>query len=256
MNDENQYKNQFSGVSRLLGQNVFEKIKTAHVTVIGIGGVGSWSAESLVRSGVESITLIDLDDICLTNTNRQLHALVETVGQMKVKVLKERLLKINPNALVHAVEDFATKDTIDNIIPKKGVVIDAIDSLSNKAFIAAFCRKNSLPLVTCGAAAGKQDPTLIRCDDLEKSAQDNLLKRLKKKLRSDHDFPRTGDMQISAVFSLERAKYPTADGGLCYKKDLKDKAMAKMDCDTGMGSSSFVTGTFGFTAAYEAIKLL
>lgn len=255
MND-NQYANQFSGISRLLGKNVFDKIKTAHVTIIGIGGVGSWSAESLVRSGVTSITLVDLDDICITNTNRQLHALVETVGQMKVHVLKERLLKINPDATIQAIEDFATRESIDTIIPSKGVVIDAIDSLSNKAFIAAFCRKKSLPLVTCGAAAGKQNPTLIRSDDLEKSAQDNLLKRLKKKLRSDHDFPRTGDMNIRAIFSLERAKYPTADGGLCYKKDLKDKSMAKMDCDTGMGSSSFVTGTFGFTAAYEAIKLL
>ena len=182
MNEENQYISQFSGVSRLLGQNVFDKIKTAHVTVIGIGGVGSWSAEALVRSGVTSLTLIDLDDICITNTNRQLHALVETVGKMKVRVLKERLLKINPNASVHAIEDFATKDTIEEIIPKKGVVIDAIDSLSNKAFIASYCRQHSLPLVICGAAAGKQDPTLIRCDDLEKSAQDNLLKRLKKKL--------------------------------------------------------------------------
>jgi len=250
------YHQQFSGIGRLLGQNTYNKLKSAHITVIGIGGVGSWCAESLVRSGVGELTLIDLDDICVTNTNRQLHTLSTTVGQIKAKVLSERLKLINTGLKVNVCVDFVTSETISELIPKSGVIIDAIDSLGNKALIANFCREHELSLVTCGGAAGKQDPTQIYSGDLQESTQDNLLKRLKKKLRNDFDFPRVGAMNIVAVYSRERAKYPSPDGELCFKKDLTDKSMAKLDCAEGMGSSSFVTGTFGFVAAYEAIKLL
>jgi tRNA A37 threonylcarbamoyladenosine dehydratase len=253
---DQQYLNQFSGTARLVGKKVFDQFITSHVTIVGVGGVGSWSAESLVRSGFGTITLIDLDDVCLTNTNRQLHALVETVGQMKVQALKKRLLQINSHAHIHAIEDFLGEQNIGQIIPKNSIVIDAIDSLGNKAILAKYCVDNAIDLVTCGGAAGKQDPTLIKATDLGLSEQDNLLRRLKKKLRTQHDFPRTGSMNIRAVYSTERAMYPTADGGLCFKKDLDDKGQAKMDCAEGMGSASFLTGAFGLAAAHQVIKLI
>ena len=253
---DNQYLNQFSGISRLMGHNVFNKLRSAHVTIIGLGGVGTWSAEAIARSGVGEITLIDLDDICVTNTNRQLHALIDTVGKPKIEVLKDRLMKINPSLKVHCVLDFLTASTIEKILPKNSVVIDAIDSLGNKFVLATYCRQHEIPLIICGAAAGKQDPTQVRTGDLEKSVQDNLLKRLKKKLRNNADFPRTGPMGIYSVFSKERAMYPTPEGGLCFKQELADPSMAKMDCSEGMGSASLLTGTIGFAAAHLALKCI
>ena len=125
-----QYYQQFSGTARLVGNKLFKKFIDAHVVIVGVGGVGSWSAESLARSGIGTLTLIDLDDICITNTNRQLHALLETVGQVKIKALAERLLKINSNLSLHLVEDFLTEKNVASLIPSNSIVIDAIDSLA------------------------------------------------------------------------------------------------------------------------------
>lgn len=251
-----QYNNQFSGTARLVGQKTFSKLYHSHVVIVGIGGVGSWSAEALVRSGIGTVTLIDLDDVCVTNTNRQLHALTHTVGMMKVDALADRLAQISPHTGIHKVPDFLTKDNVEQLIEPGCLVIDAIDSLGNKAALAAHCVKHHIPIVTCGGAAGKQDPTMVRTSDLSESEQDNLLKRLKKKLRTQYDFPRTSAMNVSCVYSLERAKYPTKEGGLCFKKDLEDKTMAKMDCAEGMGSASFLTGAFGLAAAHQIIRLI
>ncbi len=252
----NDYHNRFAGIGRLYGQKLYKLLPGFHVTVIGIGGVGSWSAEALARTGVGEITLIDLDDICMTNTNRQLHTLVDTVGLMKVDVVAARIQKINPLLKVNCIHDFITKENLDSVIPKNThVIIDAIDSLQNKAALAAYCREHSLSLVTIGGAGGKQDPTLVRSGDLAESTQDNLLKRLKKKLRKDYNFPRTDQMNISAVYSTERAVYPGQDGEVCFKDQLEDKTQAKLDCAEGMGTVSFATATFGFTAASEAMKL-
>ena len=251
------YHNRFAGVGRLYGQKLYKLLPGVHITVIGIGGVGSWTAEALARSGVGKITLIDLDDICMTNTNRQLHTTVETVGQMKVDVMATRLASINPILKVETILDFVTKDNLEQLIPSDcHIIVDAIDSLQNKAALAAYCRDHQIPLVTTGGAGGKQDPTLVRSGDLSESTQDNLLKRLKKKLRKDYDFPRTDKMNISCVYSTERAVYPGADGEVCYKDELQDKSQAKLDCAEGMGTVSFATASFGFAAASEAMKLI
>lgn len=254
---EEHYRQRFSGIGRLYGDKNLETFSRSSATVIGIGGVGSWCAEALLRSGLKQITLIDLDEVCITNTNRQLHALSNTVGKTKVSVLAQRLELINPDAKVVAIEDFLTESNLSELITKdSGVIVDAIDSLKNKALLAKHCFDHGFPLVTVGGAGGKKDPTLIRTGDLSESTQDNLLKRLKKKLRVDFGFPRQGPMNISCVYSLERAVYPTDEGGTCFKKDLKDKSQAKLDCATGMGTATFATGAFGFAAAHCALNYL
>ncbi len=254
---ETNYYQRFSGIERLYGKETFKKISECKMIVIGIGGVGSWCAEALIRSGVQNLTLVDLDEICVTNTNRQLHALSHTVGQSKVGVIKERLLAINPDASIDAVEDFLTESNLEEILSGDfDVVIDAIDSLKNKALMANYCYQKKLKLVTVGGAGGKKNPSLIRSGDLSESTQDNLLKRLKKKLRVDFGLPRTGNMNIACIYSTERALYPNEKGEVCFKKDLKDKDNTKLDCATGMGTATFATGSFGFAAAYKALELL
>ncbi len=255
MNDN--YRQRFSGIARLYGEKALEKFYHSSATVVGIGGVGSWCAEALIRSGIQKLTLIDLDEVCITNTNRQLHALVDTIGQTKVSVVAKRMELINPEAVINPIEDFLTESNLTELITKEsGVIIDAIDSLKNKTLLAAHCRHKNIPLVTIGGAGGKKDPTLIRTADLSESTQDNLLKRMKKKLRVDFDFPRQGTMNISCVYSLERAVYPTDEGKTCFKKDLKDKSQAKLDCATGMGTATFATGAFGFAAVHCALNLI
>ncbi len=251
------YENRFGAMARLYGVEKFSLFKESHITIIGLGGVGSWTAESLCRSGIGELTLIDLDEVCVSNTNRQLHALSHTIGKSKVAVLKERLHQINPQIRVNAIEDFLTEETVESLLSSKmTVVVDAIDSLKNKAVIADFCKKKNIPLVTLGGAGGKCDPTKIRISDLSDSTQDSLLKRLKKKLRRDFNFEKTGPMKITAVYSIERAVFPDESGSTCFKKDLKDKTQAKLDCATGMGTASFTTGSFGFTAAKAAIDFI
>lgn len=257
MNFSPDFEQRFSGIGRLYGLSNLEKFSRAHIAIIGIGGVGSWCAEALARAGIGHITLVDLDDICVTNTNRQLHTLSSTVGQLKVEVVAKRLEQINPEGDFKALADFLTGDTITDILePGFDVVIDAIDSLKNKTLLAVTCHQQKIPLITIGGAGGKKDPTLIRKGDLSESTQDNLLKRLKKNLRVNHAFPRTGPMGVTCVYSIERAVYPTEDGATCFKKDLKDKSQAKLDCATGMGTATFGTGSFGFTAAHCALELL
>lgn len=251
------YLNRFSGIARLYGQKSLGKFASAKVAVVGIGGVGSWTAEALARSGVGNIHLIDLDEVCVTNSNRQLHALTSSVGQLKVEVVQKRLQDINPEGNFKAIADFLTENTLESLMsPGFDVIIDAIDSLKNKTLMAVYCHEKRIPLITVGGAGGKKDPTLVRTGDLATSTQDNLLKRLKKKLRVQHEFPRQGEMGIQCVYSLERAVYPNEEGGTCFKKDLKDKEQAKLDCATGMGTATFGTGSFGFAAAKVALDIL
>lgn len=255
--EKENYHNRFAGIGRLYGQKLYALLPGVHITLIGIGGVGSWSAEALARTGVGEITLIDLDDICITNTNRQLHTLVDTVGQMKIEIMAQRLKKINPLLKVNCVHDFITRENLNKLIPHNThIIIDAIDSLLSKIALAAYCREHKISLVTIGAAGGKQDPTLVCSGDLRESTQDNLLKLMRKELRRDYAFPRTGKMDISCVYSTERAVYPGVDGEVCFKEALTDNTQTKLDCSAGMGTVSFVTASFGFTAASEAIKLI
>jgi len=245
----------FGGIGRLFGADALEKIKSSRVLVIGIGGVGSWVAESLARTGVGHITLVDLDDLCVTNINRQSHALITTVGKFKVDVMKERIEQINPDCEVITHQCFISPKSMETIFGESyDFIIDACDDFTNKAILIDHCYRNKLPLIVIGGAGGKIDPQMIRVTDLSFSQNDRLLARLRKKLRQDFNFPdEKTELGIWAVWSYERARYPTSSGCLSYRPP----GMAKnMDCSEGFGSASFVTGAFAFAASSLVIRRL
>ncbi len=242
------YQSKFSGIGRLYGNKSLENFCSKHIAIAGIGGVGSWVVEALARSGFNKLTLIDLDDICETNINRQLHALLSTVGRQKIEVMAERIQEINPQCQVERVHDFLTASTLQQIFTRDfDFVVDAIDSLSNKVLLINHCVQNNIPLVTIGGAGGRRDPTAIMTDDLSCSFNDGLLRQVRKQLRRNHQFPQEGTFGIPAVFSRERPFFPQHDGTVC--QNTKDQISYSLDCNTGYGTASFVTGSFGFAAA-------
>lgn len=256
MENTNDYYARFGGIGRLFGVKGLEKIKGSKVMVIGIGGVGSWVAESLARTGIGHMTLVDLDDVCVTNINRQVHAVSTTVGQFKVDVMKTRVRDINPYCEVDTKQCFFNPKNLENIFDRSyDFVIDACDDFTNKCYLIDHCRKNKIPLVVMGGAGGKVDPQQIKVTDMATSANDRLLARLRKKLRQDFSFPleEEGNFGVWAVWSHERAVYPTADGCLTYKPPGFAK---NMDCEEGFGSASFVTGAFAFAATSLVLREL
>ncbi|RTR37690.1 tRNA cyclic N6-threonylcarbamoyladenosine(37) synthase TcdA [Shewanella canadensis] len=257
------YINRFAGIGRLYGQKALAQFAQSHVAVVGIGGVGTWVAESLARSGIGEITLIDLDDICVTNTNRQIHALKETIGESKVEVMAERILQINPECKVNQVEDFITVENLgEYFIGKKqdgplDYVVDCIDAVKPKAALIAWCKRQKLPIVTVGGAGGQIDPTQVQVADLAKTYQDPLLAKVRNLLRREHNFSKNVQRRFSieAVFSTEQLVYPQADGSVCNTKANADGSM-RMDCASGFGAVTVVTGTFGFVAASRVLTKL
>ncbi|NRA54313.1 MAG: tRNA cyclic N6-threonylcarbamoyladenosine(37) synthase TcdA [Gammaproteobacteria bacterium] len=253
-----QFDLRFGGTKRLYGEQAVAKLAQAHVCVIGIGGVGSWAAEALARSAIGEITLIDLDDICVTNTNRQIHATVDTVGQSKVEVMAQRIKAINPECVVNQVEDFVDPDNLAQLITKDfDYVIDAIDSIKAKVALLAYCKRNKIKIITVGGAGGQQDPTKIQVADLAKTYQDPLAAKVRNELRRFHNFTKNPKrrFQIECVFSSEQLVYPTASGEVCQQKSQTDGPM-KMDCSSGFGAATVVTATFGFVAVARVISKL
>ena len=215
--------------------------------MVGIGGVGSWAAEALARAGINQITLIDMDDICITNTNRQIHAMQGTVGRLKTEVMAERIRAINPDCEVIEVDDFVTADNLGEHIKREfDYVVDAIDSVKAKVALIAFCKRNKIPVIVAGGAGGQMDPTQITVADLAKTIQDPLAA----KVRSDR-----ADCTTSArirransgwsVFSTEQLSYPDGNGGTCQAKAASDGNM-KMDCASGFGAVTPVTATLAW----------
>lgn len=247
----------FSGISRLYGSKAGPILKNSHVCIIGIGGVGAWSVEALARSGVGELTLVDLDDICVTNVNRQLHALDGEIGNLKVESMAKRCKLINPDIKINEITDFFTASTSDKILSQDfDYVIDAIDSFENKILLVNECHKRNIKVVTVGGAGGKQDPTKVAVDDLTKSWNDRLLQKLRKKLRRDYEFPRGGaKFDVLSVFSSELPFLQNEDGSVSQTRNEEQKSY-RLDCHTGYGSSSPVTGTFGLVAANVVIKEL
>lgn len=245
----------FSGISRLYGEQASLALSHSHVCVVGVGGVGSWSVEALVRSGVGEITIVDLDDICITNVNRQLHAMDSTVGKLKIDVLKERSKQINPNVKINTIADFLTKKTVKDILSTEySYIIDAIDSLENKATLVVEARKKNIPIITVGGAGGKQDATKVLIEDLSKSWNDRLLQRLRKTLRKEFGYPKDGSpFNIKCVFSHELPFVPQEDGSVFQMKNEEHRS-TRLDCHSGYGSATFITGTIGFIAAGEVVK--
>ena len=248
----------FAGIARLYGIEGLERLRAAHVAVVGIGGVGSWAAEALARSGVGEISLFDMDDVCVSNTNRQLHALDSTVGRPKVEVMAERIRSINPDCVVHAVADFVTRDTMaECITPELDFVIDCIDSVNAKAALISWCKRRKIQMVTTGGAGGQIDPTLIQIADLNRTFNDPLASKVRSTLRRDYGFSRTPNRHYSVpcVFSSEQLRYPKPDGSICLEKKFVGEGV-KLDCAGGFGAVMMVTASFGMIAATRAVDKL
>jgi len=251
-----EYSQRFGGIARLYGQNALNSFSQAHFCVIGIGGVGSWVAEALARSGIGEITLIDLDDICTTNVNRQIHALTHTVGESKVEVMAERILAINPECKVNQVEDFITLENLsEHIHSGYDYVVDAIDSVNVKSAIIARCKRQRISMITIGGAGGQIDPTQIQICDLAKTYQDPLLAKVRNQLRREYNFSRNVKRKfaVDAIFSTEQLSYPDDNGEVCQAKQSNDGAM-KLDCNTGFGSATHVTASFAFFAVSHSLR--
>lgn len=251
-------KQRLGGVARLYGEQQLNVLWGSHVCVVGIGGVGSWTAEALARSGVGTITLVDLDDICVTNTNRQIHALSDTIGKAKVDVMAERIKLINPACKVNVVEDFVTEDTINEYITTAfDGVIDATDSIKAKAAIIYYCKRNKIPVVTVGGAGGQIDPTQITKGDLAKTIQDPLAAKVRSELRRNYRFSKNPKRRfgVECVYSTEQLRYPQPDGSVCFNKSAMDGS-TRLDCASGFGAVVTVTATFGMIAAAAIINKL
>jgi len=248
----------FAGIARLYGIEGLARLRAAHVAVVGIGGVGSWAAEAMARSGVGEISLFDMDDVCVSNSNRQLHALSGTIGQPKVEVMAERIRAINPDCIVHAVADFVTRDTMAECITlDMDFVIDCIDSVNAKAALISWCKRRKIQMVTTGGAGGQIDPTLIQIADLNRTFNDPLASKVRSTLRRDYGFSRTPNRHYSVpcVFSSEQLRYPKPDGSICLEKKFVGEGV-KLDCAGGFGAVMMVTATFGMVAATRAVDKL
>jgi tRNA A37 threonylcarbamoyladenosine dehydratase len=249
----------FDGVDRLYGRGSIERLARAHVAIVGVGGVGSWSVEALARSGIGRLTLIDPDEVCVSNTNRQLHALEGQFGLAKVDVLAQRCRAINPAIEVRTVQSFLTPVNLGELLDGGyDIVLDACDSFRVKVEMIAWCRRRKLPLVVVGSAGGRVDPTRIQVRDLSRTEHDALLSLVRKKLRQDFAFPRNRDRYfgVPAVFSLENVRYPQADGSVCGTRPADADASFRLDCGAGLGAAMHVTATFGMVASGKIIEKL
>lgn len=251
------YDLRFGAIRRLYGDRAYALLPQLHLCVVGIGGVGSWAAEALARSGVGRITLIDFDVIALSNVNRQLPASTATVGDKKIAVMAERIEQINPRCNVRPIDDFITADNIAEYLNPAhhyDYVIDAIDSIKFKAAMIYHCKRNKIPIITTGGAGGLTDPTLIQIKDLSRTYNDALAAKVRSALRDRHNFPRNTDRYfgVECVFSTQQPVYPKADGSVSHEKPGVHGV--HLDCRFGYGSISFVTAAFGFMAAGWAIN--
>ncbi|GGH55595.1 tRNA threonylcarbamoyladenosine dehydratase [Comamonas phosphati] len=232
----------FGGLERLYGVQGAANIRGAHVVVVGIGGVGSWTAEALARSGVGRLTLIDMDHVAESNINRQIHALTDTVGQAKIEAMRERIAQINPACQVRCVDDFVDADNWQKLLPADAdAVIDACDQVRAKAAMAAHARKAKLCFISVGAAGGKRLAHLVDIADLSATTHDPLLAQLRYRLRKEYGAPKDGKrMDVSCVFSREAVAPPDASCAI--------EGDGTLNCH-GYGSTVAVTATFGQCAA-------
>lgn len=254
------WQQRFAGIDRLYGNGSVERLCSRHVCVVGLGGVGSWAVEALARSGVGKLTLIDADDICVSNTSRQLHALEGQYGRGKAEALAERCRAINPEIQVEIVASFLTAGNLVELLDRNyNLVIDACDSFRSKVEMIAWCRRRKLPIIVSGSAGGRTDPSQIRVRDLSRTEHDALLALIRKKLRQEFNFPKNADRYfgVPAVYSLENVRYPQADGSVCGTRPvLGPDAALKLDCGAGLGSATHVTGAFAFVAVAKAMERL
>jgi tRNA threonylcarbamoyladenosine dehydratase len=247
----------FGGLRRLYGHSGAQRVFDAHAVVVGIGGVGSWAAEALARSGVGRLTLIDMDHVGESNTNRQIHALDPCYGMAKVEAMRQRILAIHPLATVHAIDDFVTPANWPALIEphrlpgQRLVLIDACDQVAAKQALAAWALAQRVGFVTVGAAGGKRQAQGVELGDLSATTHDPLLASLRYRLRKAGVAPRQGRIGVACVFSREPVAAPSADCAL--PGDAAGDG--SLNCH-GYGSSVAVTATFGMCAAGYAMEWL
>lgn len=255
----------FDRAARLFTEPGLHALMAARVLVVGVGGVGSFAAESLARSGVGSLTLVDFDRVCVTNTNRQLHAMQGTIGRPKVEVMAERLRLVHPTGHVEPLPVFYNAETSDRVLSGSvSYVVDAIDNLTAKAHLLATCLRLGIPVVSSMGAAARLDPTAVRADDLGNTFKDPFASALRKVLRKEHavSVERGRPTGIQAVFSTEDPippSPPSYDEGVGFRCVCPGGKNGLHDCDRRAridGTASFVTGTFGLVAASVVVRAL
>lgn len=248
---EDNYEQRFGGIGRLYTPEGLAKLRQAHICVIGIGGVGSWAVEALARSGIGKIIMVDMDDICVTNINRQIHAMTGTIAQLKTEAMKERIERINPECVVEIIDDFITPENIPEYLNRGyDYVIDAIDSVKTKAALIAYCKRNKIKMITTGGAGGQTDPTQIQITDLSKTIQDPLASKVRSLLRKEYNFSQNPKRKfgIDCVFSTQPLIFPKMGEGC--------EVSATMNCANGFGAVTMVTATFGLFAVSRVIDKL
>lgn len=245
------FEQRFGGIGRLYTPEGLARLRQAHICVIGIGGVGSWAVEALARSGIGKITMIDMDDICVTNINRQIHALTGNIGKLKTEVMRDRITLINPECDVQIIDDFLSPDNLAEYLSLGyDYVIDAIDSVKTKAALIAYCKRNKIKVISVGGAGGQTDPTQIQIADLTKTIQDPLMSKVRSTLRKDYHFSQNPKRKfgVDCVFSTQPLIFPQMTEGC--------EISATMNCANGFGAATMVTATFGFFAVSRVIDKL
>ena len=231
----------FGGLDRLFGVAPAAQMRAACVAVVGIGGVGSWTAEALARSGIARLRLIDLDNVAESNVNRQIHALTSTIGMAKVDAMRERIAQINPHCQVEVVEDFLTPENCAELLAGVDGFVDACDQVRAKAAMAAWGLRSKRAFVCIGAAGGKRLAWKVEQDDLAHTTHDPLLAQVRYRLRKEYGAPKDSKkMNVACIFSKEAVAGP--DASCAVEGD------GTLNCH-GYGSSVAVTATFGMCAA-------
>lgn len=265
--EQNLNQGRFGGIERLYGKSAMEKFHSAHVCIVGIGGIGSWAVEALARSGIGKITMIDLDEICITNVNRQLHAMDGEIGSQKTEAMRKRIHAINPECEVHIIESFFSQRNADEILDQGfDYLIDAIDQVHSKSLLLDGCRKRKISVISCGGAGGLRDPSLIKVDDLSRSYRDPLLHKVRVDLRKRYGFPvgtnpvkkiKGRKFYIDCIFSSETPVYQDCHGEVTEEKPAATaKGETKLNCTVGLGSSTHMTATFGFFAVARCLATI
>jgi tRNA A37 threonylcarbamoyladenosine dehydratase len=243
----------FQGTQQLLGNEHFNRIREAHVLVVGLGGVGSWVVEGLARSGVGALTLVDGDEVCITNVNRQIQALDSEIGRQKVTCLAERVRTLNPECVVRERSEFFTRKTAAQIFDRPfTVVVDAIDSVESKRDLIALCVERGDAVVTVGSAGDRKDPSTIIVDDLASTIHDPLLQCIRKQLRQHFGFPKGA----RARFGIPCVYAPLQRGDWRAERSCEVGANGRKTCNDGLGSAVYITATMGFFAVAEVVKII
>lgn len=253
----------FDRAARLFGEPALHSLMDARVLVVGVGGVGSFAAESLARSGVGTLTLIDFDKVCITNSNRQLHAMKGTIGKNKVEVMAERLRLIHPTSTIETIQKFYSENLSDELLSGRiDYVVDAIDNITAKTHLLAACVRRGIPVVSSMGAAARLDPTCIRVADLGLTSKDPFARAVRKILHKNYGIDSTSReaIGIPAVYSIEEPRLPIPpayDEGQGFRCVCPGGKNGLNDCDKSDridGSASFVTGAFGLAAASVVVR--